>query len=96
MPNTDRQQLEELREYWGNGNEAGLLRSIFNAAVDLAVAFEEYEKHQRNGIPGADPDLHRMVNDVLLASMRASCQHVHRYSPIVGQTLDDIKELLAE
>ena len=96
MPNTDKHQLEVLREYWGTGNEAGLLRSILNSAIDLAAAFEEYERHIQGGIPDADPALNKMVNDVLLASMHTACRHIRRHSPMVEQTLDDIKELLAE
>lgn len=96
MSNTDRDQLAELREYWGQGQEEGLLRSILSAAVDLAASFEEYERHMRDGIPDADPALRGMVNDVLLASMRTACRHIRRHSPMVEQTLDDIKELLAE
>lgn len=91
--NEDRLQLEQLREYWGAAEE-GLLRSIVGAATDLAIAFDEYDQHMRHGIPGADPDLNRMVADVAMASMRASARHILRYSPMVGQSLDDIKELL--
>ena len=91
--NEDRSQLEQLREYWGSA-EDGLLRSILSAASDLAVAFNEYDRHMRHGIHGADPAIERMVTESIIATMRASARHILRHSPEAGQSLDDIKELL--
>ena len=91
--NDDRSQLDQLREYWGSA-EDGLLRSILSAAGDLAVAFDEYERHMRYGIHGADPAIERMVTESILTTMRASARYILRHSPEAGQSLDDIKELL--
>jgi hypothetical protein len=66
------------------------LQDILEAAIDLARAFDEYERFVRYGVVGGSPEIKELVGTQLLSVVRNSAKHIIQVYPMMRQHLDDI------